>query len=83
MARGEDFTNSVRDQTKQFWEAYTFLKAQQEEWNAQDYSNTLVVGAGNSDVTPAELGAVVFATMDAVDGLMDAGHATNVTTILK
>lgn len=83
MARGEVYTNDVRDHTVRFWESYQFLRSLQDEWNAQDYSNTLVVGSGNDDIVAADVGSVVFATMDAIKTVMDSGHATNITTILR
>lgn len=83
MARGKVYTDAVRDHTIQFWESFQFLKSQQAEWTAQDYANTLEVGADNADVTVVQVGAVVFDTVAAVQTVMDAGHATNVTNLLK
>ena len=56
----------------------------QTEWNAQDYGANLEDGTGeNTGIAAADVGSVVFATMDAVKVLMDAGHATNLTNLLK
>lgn len=78
--RHEAYTADVRQNTKRFWEAYLFILAAQNEWNAQDYLNTMDID--ETEVTPAQLGSVVFDTVNAVKAVMDAGSATNITNIL-
>lgn len=69
--------------TRQFWTAYEFLKAQQDQWNAGDYLNKLIDGdASNNNVTTAAVGAVVFDTMNAIATLLSQGYATNITKLL-
>ncbi len=81
--RGANFISTARDATTEFWKAYQVMLSLQQEWNAQDYSNNLEDGVdGNSGVLAADVGAVIFATADAVKVLMDAGHSTNVTKLL-
>lgn len=83
--RDEEYVRIARQQAIQLWNAYQSLKSMQDEWNAQDYGNTLVIdpGGNNADITPADVGAVVFATADAINTVMNAGHATNVTKLLE
>lgn len=83
MARGQDYITEVRNQTRALWNALNALKAAQREYNALDYGNTLPDGAGeNAGVTKMEVGAVVFATADAISALLDQGHATNMGKLL-
>jgi ribonuclease HI len=89
-ARKANFKTHTREATRQLWNALQNLKGLQAEWTAQDYGNTLGTDEANPDgsgsehvgLAPAAFGAVLFATTDAIDALMDAGHATNVTNIL-
>ena len=83
-ARQSDYVTYVRQAARNLWEAHNDLKALQAEWNAQDYGNTLVIGAEgeNAGLTPAQIGAVAFATTDAIEVVMLAGNATNITNIL-
>lgn len=81
--REQDFITLTRQETRAFWDAYNALRVRQAEWQAQDYGNTLDAGTGeNEGIVAADVGAVIFATMDAVKAVMDAGHATNVTNLL-
>lgn len=75
----------MRQNTIQLWQAYQAIRSLKDEWNAQDYGNTLEIdpGGNNADILPADVGAVVFATADAINGVMNAGHATNVTKLLE
>jgi hypothetical protein len=83
--RHEEYVSIARQKAIQLWEAYQDLLSMQDEWAAQDYGNTLTIdpGGNNADILPADVGAVVFATADAIKVVMDAGHATNVTTLLE
>lgn len=83
--RDEEYVRIARQKAIQLWNAYQDLKAMQDEWNAQDYGNTLTIDpdGNNADIAPADVGAVVFATADAIKVVMDAGHATNVTKLLE
>lgn len=82
-SRQQQYINEARMETRNFWNAYQKLLSMQAEWNAQDYGNTLQPGeSGNSGIDKDDVGAVVFATMDAVETLMGTGHATNITNLL-
>ena len=83
--RDEEYVRIARQKAIQLWNAYQDLKSMQDEWNAQDYGNTLTIdpGGNNADILPADVGAVVFATADAINVVMNAGHATNVTKLLE
>jgi len=83
--RKSDFISEARQETRKFWSAYLKLLSFQNEWNAQSYSTTMDTEDftnENAGLTAAQIGAVVFDTMNAVKAQMDAGHATNVTNIL-
>ncbi len=83
--RDEEYVRIARQKAIQLWNAYQDLKSMQDEWNAQDYGNTLTIdpSGNNADILPADVGAVVFATADAINVVMNAGHATNVTKLLE
>jgi hypothetical protein len=82
-ARHQDFITAARIATRKVWEGINELRSMQKEWNGKDYGTTLPAGTGMNDgVTKAEVGAVVFDTVDAVDTLLAAGHATNLSKLL-
>jgi hypothetical protein len=84
-ARDEEFTMITRQAAAQLWEAWLTLKGLQNEWNAQDYGNTLDldVGGVNGHLSPSQVGAVIFDTANAIDtSVMQVGHSTNVTNLL-
>lgn len=81
--RQSDYISEARKLNKQLWTAWLGLLALQPEWNAEDYGNTLADGIdGNAGITGAQIGAVVFATANAIKTVMDAGNATNIANIL-
>lgn len=81
--RHTDYISAVREANRQVWDGINTLKALQREWQALDYGNTLPDGeGGNEGYTSAEIGAVVFATTDALSALLDGGHATNMANAL-
>lgn len=86
--RKADFVSEARQAARQFWAAVNTLKAMQREWNALDYGNTLddegdtaFIGE-HAGLTPVDVGAVVFDTANAIETVLNAGHATNVATLL-
>lgn len=86
--RKADFVSEARQAARQLWEAINTLKAMQREWNALDYGTTLddegdtaFIGE-HEGLTPAAVGAVVFDTANAVEGVLNAGHATNLAKLL-
>ena len=83
MAREQDFYTQARNNNKAIWDGINALVAMQREWNALDYGNTLEPGAGaNEGLTDVEVGAVVFDTANAMVGVLNAGHATNMAKLL-
>lgn len=91
QARKQDYIQEARGATRQLWEAYLTLLSLQPEWNGQDYGSTLGEGfedaQGNPNahagLTSAQIGAVVFDTVNAIkSAVVDVGHATNITNIL-
>jgi hypothetical protein len=84
-ARDEDYVTLVRQANRDLWEAWLVLKGLQNEWNAQDYGNTLDldVSGDNGHLDATKVGAVVFDTANAIDtAVMQIGHSTNVTNLL-
>lgn len=84
MSRRSDFITEVRDEATNILNAVDNLQALRREWTALDYANTLEVSdfeGANEDATVAEVSAVVGTTLDALQGLLDAGHATNLNKI--
>lgn len=81
--RGQDYITIARQNNRQLWDALNNLVALQREYNALDYGNTLPDGEGdNAGITPAEVGAVVFDTANALVAVLNAGHATNMAKLL-
>jgi hypothetical protein len=80
MVRHEEYVNEVKSATKDIWDGINKLQALQSEWNALDYTNTLqdVLGIQSTDV-----GAVVFATTNAMRDLLATGHATNIARLIR
>lgn len=83
MARGDNYITEVRRLNAQVWEGINGLVAMQREWNAADYGTTLAAGSGgNEGIASADVGAVVFATSDALVAVLNAGSATNMAKLL-
>lgn len=83
MARESDFITEARQAARDLWAAILKLEALQSEFNALDYGTTLPDGVGeNEGINKAQIGAVVFDTANAMRGVLDAGHATNVAKLL-
>lgn len=79
----DEYITLARGLARQLWDSVQRLKSMQDTWNALDYSNNLDNFSGsNEGLTAANIGSVVFDTTNAIDVLFDAGHATNVCTIL-
>jgi hypothetical protein len=84
QTRETEYVREVRQNTISLWQAYLSLKELQDEWNAQDYGNNLTIDpeGPHAGLLPAQIGAVVFDTANAIATVMAAGNATNVTAIL-
>ena len=81
----QTFINRARAAATALWNAQQELLELQKSWNALDYGNTIVTPddftGDNEGLTGAQIGAVVFDTANAVQVVLDAGHATNVARI--
>jgi len=85
IARQSGFVTEARQAARQLWQAHQTLEKLQAEWDALDYGTTLTeeaFGGENAPVTAADVSAVVFATANAIRGLLDTGHATNLARLL-
>lgn len=81
--RQSDYITIARNYNRQVWDGLNALKALQLEWNALDYGTTLANGDGaNAGITAAEVGAVVFDTVNALEAVLSAGSATNMAKLL-
>lgn len=81
--RESDYISTARQAARDFWNAWLALKGLQPEWNALDYSENLTEFVGANDgLAAADVGAVVFDTADAVETLLNTGHATNLAKLL-
>lgn len=81
--RPQDYYTLVREANRKVWEGVKELLGLQAEWNAGDYLNNLPPGSGANDgITSTELGAVVFDTADALETLLQGGHAANMQKLL-
>lgn len=79
MARTDDYVTEVRTAARNLWDSINTLKALQREWNALDYGSTLPDTQG---LTKTEVGAVVFASADLIEDVLDTGVATNIAKVL-
>ena len=80
----QQFYDAVRTANQNVWQSLHDLLTLQSQWDALDYSNTLTDGEGaHLGITKTELGAVTFATADAMKAVLDAGHATNMAKLLR
>lgn len=78
----QDFITATRNLTTQFWNAYTGLISMQTQWNALSYGTTLMDGTGtNSGVTAAEVGSVLFDSMNAITTVFNTGVATDLAEV--
>lgn len=81
--RSQDYISIARQQAAALWNAVNVLEGLQKEWTALDYGTTLEAGTGDNDkLVRADIGAVVFATTDAIRDLLNTGHATNLAKLL-
>lgn len=82
-SREQDYISEARNLNRQLWNALNGLKGMQREFTALDYGTTLADGEGdNAGITKVDVGAVVFATTDAIIDLFNSGHATNCAKLL-
>lgn len=83
MSREDYVVQEIQQHTREIWDAVNALLALQREWTYQDYTNTIsgsITLTDSPDVS--DIIAVLFTTTDAINGLLIAGHGTNITKIL-
>jgi hypothetical protein len=83
--RKSAYITETRELARNLWQAINGLEALQKEWNALDYTNTLTADdfeGANSDLQTLEVSSVVFDTVNALRGVLDQGHATNLAKLL-
>ena len=79
----QQYYTDARDATRQLVAAYQKLVNLQMQWNSLDYGNTLEDGEGvHLGLTSTQVGSVIFDTANAVTGLVNAGHGTNLSRLL-
>ena len=72
----------VREYARQLLSGLHGLEAMQTRWNALDSGNAMIAGEGSfNGLVAADVGAVVFDTANAVRGLLNAGHGTNLSKV--
>jgi hypothetical protein len=79
MSRKEEYIADVRRMNRALWDNLNAIEALQAEWNALDYGSTLGTHDG---LTPTDVGAVVFDSVNALRATLAAGHATNMAKLL-
>ena len=70
---------------RKIWQGINELQALQKESNAMDLGNTLPDGEEGTDfegITKTEILAVVHDTANALQVVLNAGHATNMANLL-
>lgn len=85
MARKSDFVAEVRRDVALITEGLSDLLAKQTEWAALDYGTSMEpedLEGSSAAVLPADVGAVVFDTANALKAVLNAGHATNLYKLL-
>jgi hypothetical protein len=83
VGRENDYITEARAANRAIWNGINALIALQPEWNALDYGTTLDEGVGdNAGIKGADVGAVVFATADALAQLLQSGHASSMAKLL-
>lgn len=85
MARQSDFVTLVRQHDAALIGVLDALNALRREWDSAGYSGTMPPEAfegSNSDVTEAEIAAVIGTTLDAINALLAEGHGSNLYAIL-
>lgn len=81
--RDSDYITRARQYDRELWNALNNLLEMQAQWNSLDYGTTLEPGVSeNEGITGPMVGAVVFATADAMKALLASGHGTNMAALL-
>lgn len=79
----QQFYAAARAAATAIWDAYHECLSLQTQWNSLNYGATLEPGDGvHLGLTGTHVGSVVFDTTNAIKALIDAGHGTNLATLL-
>lgn len=85
MSRKNDYVAETRSEVRQLVAALDRLRSKQIEWNANNYGETLtdddLIGVADG-LHPSDIGAVIFDTVDALDAVLESGHASNLYRLL-
>lgn len=84
MSRKSDFISLYRQFAASFLEDLGELEQLRQEWDALDYTNTMIQGdfvGENANITKQELTDAV-ATIGAISALLAQGHRTNLYKII-
>jgi hypothetical protein len=84
-ARQQDFISQVRTEASAILDAVSRLHALRAEWDALAYGANLTTDdfvGENADLDVAEITGV-FTTVEAIDALLSAGHATNLYKVYR
>lgn len=83
--RPSDFVSEVRQMSTILLQTMNGLDALRREWDGMDLGNTLTDEGAfegeNSDVDVSDISAVIGTTLDALNGLLNAGHRTNLLSV--
>lgn len=79
MANNIEYVERLRGDVRGFIAAFNKIKADRAEWDALDLGNVIQQGdiPSGSGITTADLAAAIGTTVDALNALLAAGHATN------
>ena len=80
----EEYLTKARIAAEKVWEGILELERLQPEYSAMDYGNNLATPTTgpNTGITRQQIGAAVFDTANALRGLLNSGHATNLARLL-
>ncbi len=83
MSRANVFVDEVQSETRKMWDSLNRLTQLQREWTFGDYTNTLEADITLTEYPPiGVLSDMLNTTVAALNGLMAAGHGTNLTKVL-
>lgn len=82
MSRKSDFVHDVQQNVTDLIDAYNALRANRREWDAMDYGNSNPITPDDLEgssgmVNAGDIASAVGTTVDAIEGLLAQGHATN------
>lgn len=83
--RKNEYVGEVRANVRAWLAATNNLRSMQPEATALNYVSTLTpadLEGSLADVAPADVIAVVFTTVDALDAFLEQGHGTNLHKLL-